>query len=110
MPNGAYRFVLVEQGPWESADAFVQLKRLEGRLYDTVDVAVDGRLIDRFPDLRGRHVTIRVDCYDTLRDETRRLVEVFADHIAASAEIQESIRSKGFVAGLSFDYSWQSLK
>ena len=108
-PNGSYQLVLVEQGPWQTADLLAHLKRLQTRLHDVVDVAVDGLLLDRFPKMRGQRVTIRLDCYGVVREETERLLHSFAEHIAASGEVQDAIRAKGFVSGLSFSYSWATL-
>lgn len=41
-PDGAFVMVLVEQGPWDEADVTQHLRRVQDRLYDYVEIAIDG--------------------------------------------------------------------
>jgi len=109
-PNGMFALVLVEQGPWATGETDSQLRRLQERLYDVVDVAVDGRLIDKYPRIKGAVVTIRVDCYDTPREETEQFVRKFGEHVRSNTEIQDVIRFKGLVQRLEFEYNWRALQ
>jgi hypothetical protein len=59
--DGAFILVLVEEGPWDPDETDVQLRRIQDRLYDCVDAAVDGHLAGKYPDSRGKPVVIRLD-------------------------------------------------
>ena len=102
----AYVLVVVEQGPWEEATADAELRRLQDRLYDVVDVAVDGHFASQYPDSRGKTVVIRLDCYDTPQDEVERFFHLFAEHIHASAEVQSAIVNRQNVKELEFEFNW----
>ena len=107
--DGSFNLILVEQGPWPESEVFANIKRLQERLYDVIDVALDGLLVDQFPEIKGKPVTIRLDCYDTARQETQLLADAMAERIATSTEIEEAIREKGFASGIRLQYSWQTL-
>ena len=63
-PDGRFAMILVEQGPW-TGDRDKHLRMLQDRLYDYVDVAIDGHLAKRFPESSGRGIVIRIDAYET---------------------------------------------
>ena len=46
--EGEWKMVLVEQGPWSGSieDA---LQRIQKRLYDCLDAALDGQLAEKYP-------------------------------------------------------------
>ena len=49
-----WRMVLVEEGPWPSKDTEGNLRRIQGRLYHCLDVALDGGLWRLYPDSYGQ--------------------------------------------------------
>jgi hypothetical protein len=79
------------------------LRKLQERLNDYVDIAVDGHLASLHPSSRGKVVTIRVDAYDTPRGAVRGFVERFARYVEESSELQDSIAEQGFVRALDFE-------
>src|SRR5262245_65995942 len=99
--DGAFILVLVEEGPWGPDEAEGQLGRIQDRLYDCVDTAVDGHLAAKYPDSRGKPVVIRVDYHDTPDQPLRDFIERFAEHIVKSEEVQRDLASQGFVQSLS---------
>ena len=101
--------VLVEEGPWAENQVRDNLERLQDRLYNCVDVAVDGHLATKYPDSRGKGVVIRLDCYDTPETEVESFFSRFTGHIRQSDEIQHDIVAKGFVASLEFEYNRRTL-
>jgi hypothetical protein len=62
--TGVFAVILVEAGPWAPGTEERELRRIQERLYDCVDVAVDGHLAAKYPDSRGRPIRIQLDTYD----------------------------------------------
>jgi hypothetical protein len=52
---------LVENGPWEHGILESQLKRIQKRLYDAVDVVIEGYLASKYPQSKARRIRIQVD-------------------------------------------------
>ena len=98
----AHILVMVEQNDGGT----YSLQRLQQRLYDFVDIAVDGFLAEQYPESRGKSVVIRLDCYDTPRDECERLFFRFAEHIHASSWIQSAIAERGHIKDIDFEFTW----
>ncbi len=101
---------MVEEGPWDEDKLDEELDRVQDRLYDGVDIAVDGHLASKYPDSKGKPVVIRLDCYETPREPVEEFFQAFAEHIEESEEIQADLRHKGFVGSLGFEYSWKEVK
>ncbi len=108
-PDGTFVLVLVEQGPW-SDEPEVHLRRLLERLYNYVDVALDGHLASLHPESRGRTVLIRVDAYDTPEGEVSAFVERFASHVGTSTEIRDAVARQGFVRAIDFECSEKEIE
>src|SRR5713226_1754799 len=100
--DGAFILILVEEGPWKAGETQVQLRRIQDRLYDCVDAAVDGHLAAKYPDSHGRPVVIQLDCYDTPDRPVREFMKRFASSIANSEEVQGDLAAQGFVASIGF--------
>ena len=99
--------VLVEEGPWDEADHEAHLRRVQDRLYECVDAAVDGRLAEKFPESAGQRVLIRLDGYNLPGAVVREFFDRFAstvlqlpDYAAALAK-SEAVASIGFELQLS---------
>lgn len=101
----AYVLVMVEHG--DRAD--YSLDRLQQRLYDFVDIAVSGLLAEKYPESRGKSVVIRLDCYDTPKDECESLLFRFAEHVYKSESVRAAIAEEGHVKDLDFEFNWQHL-
>jgi hypothetical protein len=105
-----YEMILVEEGPWPDGEIIPKLRELQERLYNYVDVAVDGQLASKYPDSKGKGVVIRLECYDTPEDVLANFYDRFSKHVMNSPEIQEDIRSKLFIKSLEFEYSRGTLQ
>jgi hypothetical protein len=108
--DGAFAMVLVEEGPWEKAKVEENLRRIQQRLYDCVDIVVDGHLSAKYPQSRGRPVIVRLDCYDTPDTPVRDLLRRFAQHIRDSKEVQRDLAAGGHVNSIDFEYNWRRLR
>lgn len=107
--DGAFILVLVEEGPWGPDAVEGQLRRIQDRLHDCVDVAVDGHLAAKYPDSHGKAVVIRLDCYDTPDKPVRAFMKRFVESIANSEEVQRDLIAQGFVTSLGFEYNRRTL-
>lgn len=108
--DGTYILGLLEEGPWGRKRVGTQLRRIQQRLYDVIDVAIDGHLVDRCPESRGQAVVIRLTCYDTPDEPVREFFDAFATHVRTDPEIQHDLQAGGWVKSLEFEYIWDTLK
>jgi hypothetical protein len=96
-----WRMVLLEQGPWQRPfDA--HFRRLQSRLYDCLDAAIDGQLAERFPQSRGCRVVIQVDAYQLPAQELADFFARFTAGALATEPYRQAMLSNNFVAGLDF--------
>jgi hypothetical protein len=108
--DGAFIMVLVEEGPWSVDETEINLRRIQDRLYDCVDAAVDGHFAAKFPDSLNKPVVVRLDCYDTPDKPVRDFIKRFADGIANSKDLQLDLLNQGFVTSIHFEYNWRTLE
>ena len=90
---------LVEEGPWDQAALAGRLRTIQNRLYDTVDLVIDGHLASRYPESKAQRIRIQVDCHDA-PSEVHELVFRFQQHMITDPEYQQAIRTSGFVSEL----------
>ena len=102
--------ILIEEGPWLDDEIISKLEGLQERLYNYVDVAVNGHLAEKYPGSKGKGVVIRLDCYDTPEKAVKEFYDRFTKYIASAEEIQRDIRNKAFIKSLEFEYSRGTLK
>jgi hypothetical protein len=107
-PDGAHVLVLVEQGPWKGNDD-AHLRRLQERLYNSVDAFLQGAVATRYPDSEGQVGVLRLDCYDIPREPAHRLFRRLADFVQSSPDY-EPLRCGGHVSRIEFEFSWKSLE
>jgi hypothetical protein len=74
-------------------------------LYDCVEVAVDGHLAAKYPESRGRPLTIRLDTYDIPEAVVRPLFERFAEHVNTWPEVQHKIEAKQNIKSITLEYN-----
>ena len=102
-PDGALVLILVEQGPWLPERAKSELHRVQQRLFDCVEAAVDGVIAQRFPQSKAGVVVIRLDYYEIARAPVEELFTAFRDHVSTWKELQDDIARKGMVSRLEFE-------
>lgn len=103
--TGVFALILVETGPWEPGTEERELRRIQARLYDCIDAAVDGHVAAKYPASRGRPVRIQLDTYDIPESLMRPFLERFAVHVSNSSEVQQEILVKRNVKSLTFEYN-----
>ena len=101
----AHILVAVEQGDG-STDC---LRRLQERLHDYVEIAIDGFLAEKYPESKGKSVVIRLDCYDVPREAWEQFFFRFAEYVHASTEIQAAIANHRNIKDIDFEFNWQRI-
>lgn len=58
-----FALILVEDGPWseEASDWNECLSRIQARIFDAIDVAIDGHLAKIYPESKGKRVRVQID-------------------------------------------------
>ena len=84
---------LVEDGPWSETEEAMQadLRRVQTRLYDAIDIVIDGQLLERYPESEGKAVRIQVDSPSGVPAALDRLVKRFQQRLATDTGIKASI-------------------
>jgi len=104
--QGEYRMVLVEQGPWQG-DIEGNLRRLQSRLYDCVDAALDGQLAEKFP--TAKNVTVELDCYNLPEDDVRPFFDRFVAGIFRLGDYENALKNSQFVDTIEFKISFDAI-
>lgn len=91
---------LVENGPWKRAEVEDRLRELQDRIYDAVDVALNGLLAAKYPESKGKKIRIQVDSYDRAPPDLAIVVRGIARHIRKDPDYQRDIRKSEFVKGI----------
>lgn len=97
--NDEFVMYLVEEGPWEEDALEERLRGIQARIYNAVDVAIDGHLEREHPKSRGSKVRIQVDLHGRPPDAVETLVRRLADHIAGS-QYGRDIEASEHISGL----------
>jgi hypothetical protein len=105
----AFVLIVVEQGPWPPDAINTNLSRIQRRLLDCVDAAVDGGVALKLPHSAGKLVVIRLNCYETPHEEVEQFFFRLVEYVHSSLEIQDAIRQKRHIAALEFEFNWRKL-
>lgn len=97
-----WRMVLVEEGPW-GPPFDDEMRRLQTRLYECVDAALDGQLASKFPDSRGKRLVIQLDGYRLPDKEVGSFFSRFAAGALATDEYRKAVASCPYVSAISFE-------
>lgn len=101
--TGEFALILVENGPWPEKDADwnVCLSRIQKRIYDAIDIAIDGRLAAKYPDAKGRNVRVQIDSPDWLPPALLKLVAKIREHIEKEGtEYNIALKQSKFIHGI----------
>lgn len=105
---GEWRMVLVEEGPWSSSIE-AQLRRVQNRLYECVDAALDGQLAEKFPESSGQKIVIQLDCYNLPKEEVSEFFGKFSKGVFSTDDYREALEQSEFVKGISFEVNFDSI-
>jgi hypothetical protein len=97
-----FALYLLEDGPWpQKGSAWKKcLSRIQSRVFDAIDTAVDGHLASRYPDSSGKKVRVQVDSPQRLPLEVSDLIARIREHIAKDNVYKAAIARSPFIKGL----------
>lgn len=98
-PN-IWRIVLVKEGPW--AETNVELRRLQERLYNCIDTAVDGQPVEKYPVATGKQVLIQVDGYNLPGEDVSDFFNTFSSNVMKLEDYAKALKDSSFVEKISF--------
>jgi hypothetical protein len=102
--SGEFVLILVEDGPWPGQDCGWKecLSRIQGRVFDAIDVAVDGHLAAKYPDSLGKKVRVQLDSPSGSPQRVAELVRKIRRHLTEDGgQYRTAIDKSQFIAGLS---------
>ena len=100
--------VLVEQGPWTGL-IDDQLKRLQERLYGTIDAALEGQLAEQFPESKGKKLIVQLDAYNVPRAEVSEFFDRFSGGVLSTPDYRQALKNNLFVKGITFELNFESI-
>ncbi|WP_417474264.1 DUF6572 domain-containing protein [Luteimonas mephitis] len=103
-----WKMVLVEEGPWAS-DIEKQLRRVQERLYQCVDAALDGQLAEKFPESSGKEIVIQLDCYNLPREDVAEFFDNFSHGVFLISDYKKALKESSFVNGIRFEVNFDSI-
>lgn len=103
-----WKMVLVEEGPWASPIES-RLRRIQERLYECIDITIEGKLAEKFPESNGKNITIQLDCYDAPEDDVTTFFDRFANGVFTIGEQKEALNKSTFVKSISFKVNFQKI-
>lgn len=106
-PN-EWRIVLVEEGPWRDGIEG-QLRRVQNRLYDCIDLALDGQLANKYPESRGSNVIIQVDFYNIEDSAVGGFLTRFKSGVFSSGDYKDATKNNSFVKNIDFEFNFDSV-
>lgn len=98
--SGEFVMYLVEEGPWEEDALEERLHGIQTRIYNAIDVAIDGHLGREHPESRGSKVRIQIDLHGRPPGAVEALVRRLADHLADSQEYGRDIQASEHINSL----------
>jgi hypothetical protein len=100
--NDEFVLYLVEDGPWPDSEHnwAICLRRIQARVYDAMDVAIDGHLARQFPDSTGKKVRVEVDSPSGCPCELEDLIAALNVSIARDGQYRHAISVSPHIRGL----------
>ena len=100
--NSGWRMVLVEEGPWVPHEIQRNLRRIQERLYQCIDVALDGGLWRLYPDSYGKPLIVQLDGYDLPEVEVREFFGRFSAGALATEDYSPALQASPYVSRIGF--------
>jgi hypothetical protein len=106
--NDEWRMVLVEEGPW-SSPVENHLIKLQNRLYGCLDAALDGMLVDDFPESKGKCLVIQIDCYNLNKSIIEPFFRDFSSNVLNIPDYSSALKENPFVKQISFEINFDNI-
>ena len=99
-PN-IWKIVFVETGPWD--DIPKELHRLQERLYDCIEGAIDGALAEQYPDTNAKAITLQLEGCDLPEKDVREFWNAFSSGVVKIPEFASALANSPYVTGFNFE-------
>ena len=106
--DGNWKMVIVEEGPW-TGPLEVHLRRIQNRLYECLDAALDGQLAEKFPGSKGKRLTITLDCYNVPKVEVSAYFERFSKNVLNTHDYKNALQGNKYVPDIAFEVTFDSI-
>ena len=85
---------LVEDGPWptEASSWSNYLVRAQKRIFDAIDVALDGHLALKYPDSKNKNVRVQIDSPHGVPSRLNELISNIKDHLKTNTDYHLAIK------------------
>ena len=100
--DGSFCMVLLETSPWAD-DYMDHLNSLQDRMFDCVDIAIDGKLAQKYPESKGEEVLILLDCYGIPQDAVDEYFNRFQAYIRSDEGVLGDLENNAYISGISFE-------
>lgn len=95
-----FALYLIENNPFK--DEYSRLSQIQDRIYDVIDIVLDGQLASDYPDSMGKAVKIVVDCKkDCPFGKVENLVSSLNVVISSDGEYLNDIINSNFISEVS---------
>lgn len=98
---GVWKIVLVEEGPWR--DVTAELQRVQNRLYDCIDGALDGQLAAKFPEADGKTIILQLDGYNLPEDAVQTFWNAFSSGVMQEPDYAQALQISSHVKAFAFE-------
>lgn len=102
-PHGGWALILVEEGPWDTAAISDHLRRIQDRLYECLEAALQGAVTAQYPKSRGKPLVIRLEAFNVPEAELRGFFGRFSDGVPKIPDYAKALRDQQFFPTISFE-------
>jgi hypothetical protein len=103
-----WKMVLVEEGPWLGSISD-HLRRIQIRMYECLDAILDGKLAEQFPESKGTHVSVELECFNVPRAEVESFLERFAAQGPLLDDYRKALEASPYTSGVSFEANFKNI-
>ena len=96
-----WKLVLVEEGPWKDFES--EMRRLQERLYNCLEAALDGQVAEKFPDSIGSAIVIQLDGYNLPDESVSAFWQRFSSEVLNIPDFAQALSSSEFVSDFKFE-------
>lgn len=103
-----WKIVLVEEGPWR--DVTAELRRVQNRLYNCIDGALDGQLAAKFPEANGKTIVLQLDGYNLPGEAIQTFWNAFSSGVMQLPDYAQALQTSSHVKAFAFELNLQMIE
>lgn len=86
------------------------MRRIQHRMYECLDAVLDGRLAEQFPESKGAHISVELECFNVPRAEVEGFVDRFATLVPLLDDYRQALKNSPYASGVSFNAGFKSIQ